>query len=835
MVCRSHPLGSVAIGLTKRDVDLDDAQLQSLVHQLRHEGASIGFEHRAPLQDSLRARLQHELDTDPTIKPQRRDGLQSRLDTCMDQALEPALAWALHHLRSAAARAQTNLRMTLTTLAAARGQSINEALIDFHALRTEAPSGRRRRADWDDRANAWGLPQDPSTRYAFDRLRREQPPRPPQRLITDHTHPVTGHPGTSFGYDAESGRLEIRAHDGTIAAYRNVPASIADSLRSPGNVGAALALTTLAARPIHHYPDSTSASASGWALRCDTCGRYAAQTHQCPGAEPILAIGEVIQYTTHTGDATLRTIAAHDLHQVLAAGRPVELPIRATCAGQPAATPDQRGLLAEVDHSTSHGTVDGTTIITAGDPPKLDLSGAQCTCPAYREHRWCRHLRITHDLVQDHLNRAAETSIPETASTAAVGSTRSTALVAAATATTLSAHEPLPPDVSTFSYSDDPLRFAADCRAALARTDEHGGVPYLDGSEAMYGYGAQRRFGVEIEYTAPPEVAALGQRPGDETPGFELTEIPDDHFSTNRSGDRGWRTRYREAYVDALGNEPSPSTVLNARIGADLHAHGLTSTPVVGEYASAKAAGYRSPHWSLETDATVAGELVSPILNDTPATWTELHQACRVITAHAASPDDAGAHVHVSAADYAGNPDRMTSLVRLLRIHEDDLYRLAGNPATPERISHWCRPVGAPPALGFARVVEAKRVGSAGSMVNLSELDTANPETSHLEFRLFDASLQPGRIQAQVKLAVALTDYAARTEIDPHTPRRPLGLGAADAAARGRGVTERFEPSHTAGIRQLIDQLFRRDIDKQQIAALWAVSVYQRPPRTETS
>jgi hypothetical protein len=100
---------------------------------------------------------------------------------------------------------------------------------------------------------------------------------------------------------------------------------------------------------------------------------------------------------------------------------------------------------------------------------------------------------------------------------------------------------------------------------------------------------------------------------------------------------------------------------------------------------------------------------------------------------------------------------------------------------------------------------------------------------------VFDASLQPGRMQAQVKLAAALTDYAARHP-RPSGPAGGTRLQAAgdDQPNRVFGhpdeVDEQTWAAATAGVRTLIDRLFRRDVDKRQIAALWAAGRYRESP-----
>jgi len=83
------------------------------------------------------------------------------------------------------------------------------------------------------------------------------------------------------------------------------------------------------------------------------------------------------------------------------------------------------------------------------------------------------------------------------------------------------------------------------------------------------------------------------------------------------------------------------------------------------------------------------------------------------------------------------------------------------------------------------------------------------PKTaSRIEFRLWDGSLDASRIQAQVKMSAALVDYSSRNRALTFTGPRAAG--------------GQLNPDHhdfadqTQQVRGLIDELFRRDEDKQQ-------------------
>src|SRR5450759_3538135 len=80
------------------------------------------------------------------------------------------------------------------------------------------------------------------------------------------------------------------------------------------------------------------------------------------------------------------------------------------------------------------------------------------------------------------------------------------------------------------------------------------------------------------------------------------------------------------------------------------HAAGLASTPNLQGYHSHREPG----KWVVERDTTVNGEVVSPVLRDTPETWAQLERACAILRENGATVTTrTGGHVHVGA-DSAG-------------------------------------------------------------------------------------------------------------------------------------------------------------------------------------
>jgi len=131
----------------------------------------------------------------------------------------------------------------------------------------------------------------------------------------------------------------------------------------------------------------------------------------------------------------------------------------------------------------------------------------------------------------------------------------------------------------------------------------------------------------------------------------------------------------------------------------------------------------------------------------------------------------------------------------------------------------------APPDQGYTSITTARQTLGRYSFANIGHIGTSRTaptaNSSRVEFRLWDGSLEPGGIQEQVKMSTAMLDYTARNRdlvfpADERTPAGSLNPGRPEFA------------EDTRQIRGLIDELFRRDADKQQAAALWAAGLGAR-------
>ncbi|MFF4619011.1 NUDIX domain-containing protein [Nonomuraea jabiensis] len=261
-----------------------------------------------------------------------------------------------------------------------------------------------------------------------------------------------------------------------------------------------------------------------------------------------------------------------------------------------------------------------------------------------------------------------------------------------------------------------------------------------------------------------------------------------------------------------------------------LHEAGLTGDAQVHDYHSMQGEGYRSGKkggrglWRLEQDGTVDGELISPILYDEPATWENLRLATEIIRAHGGTAGaSTGGHVHVSTHDYDHIVENYTSLLNHGGLHTDTLFRLGHN---PERESHrgvaQCQP-NRLPTEGYRSIAPVRNLNGRKSAVNMESMKGTAKD--HVELRLWDGSLDPAVIQSQVKVSLAQVEAAFRNAALGRLPN----LGRLDRLGThaellkldpGLDLTERGSLS----FRFLMDELFWRAADKDQLTALFAAT-----------
>ncbi|MEU5421445.1 amidoligase family protein [Streptomyces sp. NPDC020667] len=459
---------------------------------------------------------------------------------------------------------------------------------------------------------------------------------------------------------------------------------------------------------------------------------------------------------------------------------------------------DERDALVAVQGSTvpESGSgffpLDGEVRVSRDTDGRLAVAPGDVRCGLQEPHQTdadglCEHQRMVGQLVQDRLNAPSSAVTDRLAAQEVLDEVAAEHAASVAEQERLRAEHAAQPLARSYSEDFDAFQEAYDQAQARRRAGEPA-VPYLT-ENATGGLGARdggRAFGLELEFDFPPTMNYMEQQ------------------------------RAKEA------------------IARDMHQAGLSPDPYIhGWHASARA-GYTDDAnaWRMEHDSTVAGEIVSPILYDEPQTWNNLATMCDIIQRHGGvASARTGGHVHVSVPDYDHNVENHNRLLGTVSAYEDVVYRLAHN---PDRRQHrglrWCEPNRAPSRAYTS--VGSVRSANNSHHIGLNFQSVTGSSGDHAEFRMWDGSLNPGVIQAQVNVSLGLANASLREAgTDPLPPREPVGSQRAalsrDGLSRRRLSGERWQQS-TATFRSMVDRIFTREENRAQATALFAATRWHR-------
>lgn len=271
-------------------------------------------------------------------------------------------------------------------------------------------------------------------------------------------------------------------------------------------------------------------------------------------------------------------------------------------------------------------------------------------------------------------------------------------------------------------------------------------------------------------------------------------------------------------------------------IARELHALGICASSSMSGYHSAGAPG----KWKLERDGSVSrgdygGELVSPVLTDTPETWRTIEKICEVAKRHGAQINTkCGGHVHVGINNLDHARQRWKRFFKSVAGTEEAVYRFSGGTEGIVRSGHHHYAI--PFADQAARASRSRHqfddIHGLRTMlapydrtryqgVNLQNLVNGTRPT--VEFRYFNGALEPGQIQANVKLAAGFMQAAelARSRIPASEP------GAETRKRRGNLIQEMSNAKTNASIAGLVDFAFSRRSDKDHILRVMAKNMWR--------
>jgi hypothetical protein len=817
MSCRSTPLSSAVNTLArKHSRGLTDEQCQHLFHALQREYKTMS----APPtmgEDQYRQVLavtrQHAL-TDP-LTPARRTRVLARLADAETSPLpSPRMIYAMVHLRERASSAMNSQREWESRVAARLGLSPRDAHLRFVDYQRHAPRSRSTVLDPHEAAYATanGLLTETATVQATARLEqdcrladaaraRTMPARVDRQPFTGAQTGIPAVTVTEAGWDPRVGRLEIVLQDTvtgetTMHAYRDVPAPVWAMMSADPAAGGTVWYAQVRANPAYAYPSQVAADLDAAAPHCPACGQYASTSHQCPvSGEP---------RRLHRWSTRQRWSRAEDPASDVTVVLPAVQEFRDQVAAGPVTVGDINETFTAMgrDGFPQPGSLSGDVLVYRDtDRLFINASALDCSCRDWNANRQCSHVDTFASAVLYRLDPPP-------------GQGPRVRLSPADRARVLAEQQ----QIATVAYAADWTRYDATAQEAAATWRADAPVRYSEDFPAFYDDYLRAQQTTVIPFTAVNALDGICPRGGGQAFGVEIE------------------------YDFPETMSPADIADANATIGRALHDAGLTAQAAQDTWHGSHTRAFQDTHpgnWAFEKDGSVqGGELVSPGCYDEPDTWAAIALACRVLADnHAITSSRTGLHVHVGTASYRGDPRAYAELARLFTQHEDVLYRLSTNPHHgTHRPLQYCVPNHAVPAPGFLDVTRVNDWHDAVRYYGLNFNNVNGSALDHPEFRLFDASLDPGVIQAQIHLATGLTVAAerlTRAGIRTERGKEPLGAHARRGAARGqRRLTRTDVEEDSATTRSLLDTVFRRREDKAQLVAVYAHTRWLRERNT---
>jgi Putative amidoligase enzyme len=432
---------------------------------------------------------------------------------------------------------------------------------------------------------------------------------------------------------------------------------------------------------------------------------------------------------------------------------------------------------------------------------------ARCTCPQYRRNGDCPHLNEAANIVNGLIDANLTPQVHQ----------RATPDEEALHAATTRVEEDIRADYTASVTAAE---------AARERFSTDGVTPYADSMET---------------FQAAYDEAKARIDAGDTRIPYQTENV------TNGVAVPGARTFGIELEIDFPDANDWELSANKEAVARELHEAGLSQHPIVHgwHYQGRAGGGYTTDPdtWTVEFDRSVDDvqgqrgcEIVSPIMHDTPETWTNLAKVCEIIERNGGRATvRTGLHVNIGAGDFNHTVENHNRLLALSAAYEDTLIRVSHNPESgrTHRGRTYCAP-NVIPEEGFRRINDARVHNSHRALVNLDHVpgegDSVRPST-RVEVRVFDGTVDPGRIQMNIKTSLALVEAAVRGEEPPPRDQwEPAGSHWSRYSANGRRRSLRGDEweEDTQSTRRMADLLFTREEDKRQFVSAWALTRWQR-------
>lgn len=319
----------------------------------------------------------------------------------------------------------------------------------------------------------------------------------------------------------------------------------------------------------------------------------------------------------------------------------------------------------------------------------------------------------------------------------------------------------------------------------------------------------------------------------------------DNEEEFNRTLERVAREPLRYEYENALNGSRNTFGIELEFVGGNANAI-ARELYQLGICSHDRRVGYHSRSvpgkWKLESDASVSsgaggGELVSPVLQDTPETWRTIEKICEVARRHGAIINDrCGGHVHIGMDPLDTARQRWKRFFKSVSSFEDVLYRLAGGSLGRIRSGarHYASEfapaasIGARSNFNLETINDvrelARRVSNNNRYHGINLTNISNHRSPTVEFRYFNGSLDPAQIQANVKIANGVIVAAEKARIGEESPSQ---------AMRRRGQILKDEPYQSRNredhsmIKKFVDIFFTRKSDKDSIIGVYSKNTWR--------
>jgi hypothetical protein len=853
MSCRETSVGSALTSWARLTTgkELSDAAVSATFHRLKHVYLSRPEEDQKQytLQDytNFLDRQFNRVYSNTSLSEKEKERIINRLQKAREEDMpENAIMYSLANLVPSVRNRISSQKQFISKISTITEETFEQVAERFELFANERKEDRLPITEENiDYAASLGLARDKGTVNALLKLESEalhfevaKAKKAPRRIVRQKVQATEEqeYPIVEYGYDSRNTRLEVVAitSEGTqkLYAYTNISPQLASEFaENPNRTWA----QKIRGNPIHQYADENQSILAGAAPHCPVCGQFADNTHSCDprkypypvssrsdNQEQWQRITTPIYYVSMNnepveGSVQVPTPAMEYISEALELKRPINISYTEYLS---APNPNSAGY-GNIFRDTPCNVSGKVLLIPQEDTVTVDISKLDCECSRFMDTDTCEHTELVktaftrflrNPLSPEEEREARMRSLQEAVHLA---ETRIERVRLEAEQTNWMNHPQefleaqktwwvQNSDSENVLYSNNIEYFVSDIEKALKNTKPNGApiIPYFR-ENVLNGMCTRESgvgFGVEIEYDLPDNIE--------------------------------WRQREQ----------------LQEEIGEALYVHNITSSDWMRDAHSSSEDGYADTHtdaygrgtWSWEEDGSCSGEIVSPLMYDEPETWEKLEKVINILKQHGATATArTGAHVHVGTGMYNGDPRAYTELARLTNQHEDVLYRLAADPVKgTHRRNGYSQPLPRVPKSGFSDVhsLTSWQELTVGRYAVVNFANCTGGVSDHAEFRIFDGTLEPGTMQAQIKLAVATTYAAKRIAsegTDTQRRKEPWGSHIArkpnifSESLETKTPRELAEDSETT--RSFLDTIFNRREDKAHLTAIYTHTSWSVP------